>query len=276
MEEEIGHNESFAKKFVSEQKDNKTLLYKNMLSLPASLLSYKAKTRGYVTTHVSACVSGLDAMNAAARRIQTGEAHTAITGGVDTYFVCRMILQAFSLAKALAVPDEREDIEKAVKPFDKLRTHPVLGEGACVFILESKERALMRNARMYCEFIPGVQGNEHTNIAFTPEKSGKTWAKVIQDSIKNMPIDHINAHSPGDKIIDKIEAQAFDQVFGKGLAKKDITSIKATTGGGNAFTSSCQVAATAMAIHEQLQPPTANYQTHDPELGAIHPLRHVL
>ncbi len=269
IETEIAKGKDFGATFNSEQ--DPILVFKTMISTPASLISYRAKTKAYVTTHVSACVSGLDAANDAAQRIIHGQAHTVIAGGVDTY-VSKIFLQAFCLAKAVA-PDNGEELDKTVKPFDLKRTKSVLGEGACVLILEDKKRAQQRNARIYCELLPGTQFSESTNIAFTHEKSGNTWARLIQASIKNQKIDHINAHGPGDKIVDKIEIAAFNQSFGKKLKDINITSIKSTTGGGNAFASTSQIAAVSKAIYEQEIPPTANYQTPDPELQGIAPVK---
>ena len=242
----------------------------SILSTPASLLSLEAATKGYVTTHVSACVSGIDAVNHAAQRIHEGLAHTGITGGMDTY-VSKIILQAFCSAKFVAF-DNGEEPKSVIKPFDKNRTKSLLGEGACVFILEERERARARNAKIYCELIPASQGAEGTNIAFTHEKSGENWKNVIQTAVQGKKIDHINAHGPGDKIVDRIEAKVFQKAFGKDLNKIGVTSIKATTGGGSAFASSCQIAAGARAILDQRMPPTVNYSTPDPELENFHPI----
>ena len=269
MEAEIARGKGFGNTFHSKQ--DSTFVFKTMMSSPASLLSYKAKTRGYVTTHVSACVSGLDAINDAGNRIMQAKAHTVIVGGVDTY-ISKIILQSFCLAGAVA-PDNGESAEKAVKPFDLERKKSVLGEGACILILEEKKRAQRRNARIYCELIPGSQMMERTNIAFTHEKSGKTWAKVLQESAKKEKVDHINAHGPGDKLVDKIEITAFNQAFGEKLKDVNITSIKSTTGGGNAFASAAQIAAACKSIYEQEIPPTANYETPDPELTGAHPVK---
>ena len=245
-----------------------TGVLQTMISTPASLLSFKAGTKGYVTTHVSACVSGIDSVNHASQRIYDGIVHTGITGGMDTY-VSKMLLQAFCSAKAVAF-DTGEEPKSIVKPFDKNRTKSVLGEGACIFIIEEKTRAMARNAPIYCELIPASQGAEGNNIAFTPEKSGDSWKNVIQSAVQNEKIDHINAHGPGDKIVDRIEAGVFKKAFGKDLNNIGITSIKATTGGGNAFASSCQIAAGAKAILDQRIPPTVNYSTPDPELEDLH------
>ena len=168
--------------------------------------------------------------------------------------------------------DSDEVASKTVKPFDLERNKSVLGEGACILILESKERAKQRSARVYCEAIAGAQVNEHTNIAFTHEKSGATWAKLIRDNVGNHKIDYINAHGPGDKLVDRIEARAFRQVFHEKLTDIDITSIKSTTGGGNAFASACQIASTAKAIIEMKAPPTTNFEIPDPDLDDVKPI----
>ncbi len=271
METEMAHNPDFGINYAEDQEDS-AWIFKTMLSAPASLVSYRAKTKGYVTTHVSACVSGLDAVNDASRRIAEGHAHTVITGGVDTY-VTKVFLQGFCHAKALAL-DDGGNPKEAVKPFDLERTKSVLGEGACILILEEKKRAQSRHARIYAEVFPGKQVIEHTNVAFTHEKKGSTWSKLMENTAGEGRVDHINAHGPGDKIVDRIEAHAFREAFGARLPGINITSIKPTTGGGNAFASMCQVAATAKAIYEQAVPPTANYKNPDPELEGITPVEH--
>ena len=97
VEDELERDENFGVSFSNEH--DKSLVFKTMVSAPASFISYRANTRGYVTTHVSACVSGLDAFNNAVERINKGQAHTVITGGVDTY-VSKMVLQAFCSTNA--------------------------------------------------------------------------------------------------------------------------------------------------------------------------------
>ena len=269
IEQEIAKHPTTAGMHYYETQDP-TMTLKTMISTPAALISFLAKTKGYVTTHCSACVSGLDAANNAIDRITNKQAHTVIVGGVDTY-VTKMLLQAFCFANAVAF-DSGEKAEKTVKPFDRDRTRSVLGEGACVLILEEKKRAICRNARIYCELTVGQQSAENHNIAFTHEKSGKSWAQLIKATLKGQRVDFVNAHGPGDKIVDRIEVEALRRAFGENLQDIDITSIKSTTGGGNAFASLSQVAATAKTIYEDTIPPTVNYKTPDPELAGISPV----
>jgi len=241
-----------------------TGILKTTISIPASAIANIAQIEGYVSTVASACSSGIDAIGIAANRIKNNEADCVICGGVDTP-ITGIILNAFSRAKMLTT--ENEDPKKVLFPFDERHTKSALGEGSAIFILEDRDKAIARGARIYAEIENFSQATENTNEVFMPEKSSKKWMKVIQDVLgrKNRKVEHINAHGPSDKKIDQMEAKALAGVFGNKSKKIPVTSIKGAVAAGMAASSSFQVAAGALSVYTGIIPPTYNYTNPDSE-----------
>lgn len=235
-------------------------MFKAIVSAPSTAVALMAGAEGYVTTVSSACTSGVNAIGLAYQRIASGQADTAICGGVDTP-INRLVLASFCAADFLTV---HNDLENAVCPFDSRHTKSVLCEGAGIFILEDLEQALARNAPVYAEITGFHQETENINELFLIDKSGERWANSISKTVKGRKIGHVNAHAPSDVFIDRIEAKALNQVLGR-RRKTLVSSIKGAVGGNFTPAGIFQTASAAMTIKTGIIPPVHNYKIPDPE-----------
>ncbi|MCE9499436.1 MAG: beta-ketoacyl-[acyl-carrier-protein] synthase family protein [Leptospira sp.] len=239
-------------------------LLKTSMGLPASAIALMAGVEGYVTTHSTACASGMDAIGFGAERIMMNRAHTVICGGVDTP-ISRIVLNAFCNAKMLATNNENPD--QVLFPFDNRHTKSVLGEGSAVFILEERDIALARRARIYGEIISFSQSAENVNETFFIDKTLTRWAQNVDNTVKKKfgTPDYINAHGPSDKKTDIAEASVIKRVFEAKGEEIPVSSIKGALGSGMAAAGAFQVAASAMTLVTNKIPPTLNYKFPDPD-----------
>jgi 3-oxoacyl-[acyl-carrier-protein] synthase II len=244
-----------------------TGISKLSLSSASAAIAAAEKVRGRVATVSTACVSGLAALGLAMERIRTGTADAVITGAADTG-VTRFLLNLFSSAKFVSF--EQDDPTRAVKPFDLDRTRSVLGDGACVLILEEESSARARGARIYARLTGFSQEVENVDELCKTDESGKRWAATIRRSLEDAgvhdgAVDYVNAHGPGDTLLDRIEASALATVLGKNVQNTWIGSIKGSVGSPLGAAGVLQVAASALALHEQIIPPSFGYARPDPE-----------
>lgn len=205
----------------------------------------------------SACCAGMDAIGQAADMIACGESDIAICGGTEAplYFHPMIELKLAGLA-----PGNPEHPERQCRPFDLWRTTGVIGEGACMFILEPE--ASPRTGYAY------VEG--YSFASDPPARPGTGLSQAIELALANAgmhatEIDTINAWGPGHRIIDAAEAGALRQIFNRRLADIPTFSIKGAIGSPLGAGGAIQVAATALGLQSGAIPPTVNWQYPDPE-----------
>ena len=234
-------------------------LSKTNLATSASALALLANARGYVTTHASSCVSGLDAVGHAASRIGAGEADLAIAGATETP-LNEIMLEGLHGIRYLASDGN------GACPFDLKRSKGVLGEGAGIFVLEDLESARGRGARVHGEILSYAQGAENVNEMFPMERSGRRWAEIIRRTAGRRKVDCIIANGPGHVTMDKIENEAIKLAFGEEARNIPITSIKGAVGSSIAATGVIQLATAALVLRHGRVPHICNYRTRDPDL----------
>lgn len=236
-------------------------MLRTVMRAPTNAIALDAKIEGYATTVTNACASGLSAVAMGAERIRRGEAEVVIAGGVDAP-ITPIVLNAHCAARLLTTNNENP--EDVLEPFDLRRTKPVLGEGAAYLILEDRARAIARGARIYAEIGSFAQQQENMNEIFPMDRSGNKWAACLQ-AAGVQGVEHVSAHGPSDRVIDKTETVALKTAFGAAAGKLKITSIKGAVGSGMASASALQVAAAVLSLHQQTIPPIYNYLQPDPE-----------
>lgn len=222
--------------------------------------------QGPNTTVVTACASGTHAIGDAFRLIQRGDADIVISGGSEAA-VTPLALAGFSSMKALST--NNEEPTKASRPFDAKRNGFVMGEGCGIVVLESLESAQKRGAKIYAEMLGyGATADAHHITAPAPggEGAARAMALAIQDAgIKPEELDYINAHGTSTEMNDKYETMAIKSVMGPNPTKLAISSTKSMTGHLLGAAGGIEAVATALAIANDLVPPTINLENPDPE-----------
>jgi 3-oxoacyl-[acyl-carrier-protein] synthase II len=202
----------------------------------------------------------------AARAIVHNDADIMIAGGTEAA-ITKMGYAGFCAMKALST--RNSEPERASRPFDAQRDGFVMGEGAGVCVLESLEHARKRHAKIYCEIAGyGITGDAYHMSAPAPEGEGaaRSMAMALRHAKLNPEeIDYLNAHGTSTPVGDKCETQAIKTVFGPHAKKLAVSSTKSMTGHLLGAAGAVETAVCALAIRDNIVPPTINYENPDPE-----------
>jgi 3-oxoacyl-[acyl-carrier-protein] synthase II len=235
--------------------------------IAAGIVSMRFNAKGPNYATVSACATSAHAIGDAYRTIQYGDADIMITGGSEAT-VTPMAIGGFANMKALS---ERNDSPAtASRPFDATRDGFVMGEGAGIVILEELEHAKARGAKIYAEIVGyGATGDAHHLTAPAPEGEGaqRAMKRAMKDAgIGPADIDYINAHGTSTPANDMNETKAIKAVFGDRAKQVHVSSTKSMTGHMLGAAGAVEFIFCGLATRDSVIPPTANYQTADPEL----------
>lgn len=215
---------------------------------------------------VTACAASANAIGDAAEIIRRGDADVMVAGGAEAA-VCEYAVAAFAKSKALST--RNEDPAGACRPFDLGRDGFVLAEGAAVLILEERERAVGRGAKIYGELLGYGMSSDAYHIT-APRPGGMGAALAMQNALRNAgleasAIDYINAHGTSTRANDTTETAAIKMTFGEGAYQVPISSTKSMTGHLLGGAGAIESMACLMAIRDGVLPPTINYEDPDPE-----------
>jgi 3-oxoacyl-[acyl-carrier-protein] synthase II len=226
-------------------------------------IRYGAK--GVNWTPTSACASGTHAIGEAYHLIRRGLQDSVIAGGAEAT-ITPLGVGGFAAMKALST--RNEEPEQASRPFDKDRDGFVVGEGSGILILEEREQALKRGAKIYAEVIGyAANGDAHHMTAPAPEGEGaaRCMRLALKDAgIAPSDVDYINAHGTSTEYNDANETTAIKTVFGEQSVKLAVSSTKSMTGHLLGAAGAVEGVYSALALHHGMIPPTINYQTPDP------------
>ncbi len=221
--------------------------------------------KGVNWTPTSACASGTHAIGEAYHLIRRGLQNAVIAGGAEAA-ITPLGVGGFAAMKALST--RNDEPERASRPFDKERDGFVMGEGAGVMILEERERALERGAKIYAEVSGyGANGDAHHMTAPSPNGDGaaRCMALALKDAgIAPHEVDYINAHGTSTEYNDANETQAIKKVFGDHAAKVAVSSTKSMTGHLLGAAGAVEGVYSALALYHGMLPPTINYENADP------------
>jgi 3-oxoacyl-[acyl-carrier-protein] synthase II len=224
--------------------------------------------KGPSLTHISACASSSHAIGEAGDIIRRGQADVMVAGGSEAS-VIPVILAAFATMKTLTT-GRNDSPETASRPFDKDRDGFVLSEGAAVVVLEEREHARARGARIYGELVGyGATADAYHITAPSPEGEGNARAMRMaleEAGLRPDEIDYINAHGTSTQPNDREETAAIKQVFGDHAYKLLVSSTKSMTGHLLGAAGALEAIVCLLAIRDGCIPPTINYQTPDPGL----------
>ncbi len=231
----------------------------------AGLVGINYGFQGPAFSVASACASGADGIGVAWMMLKTGMIDVAIAGASEAT-ITRVGVAAFDRLGAMS---RREDDPMTPQPFDLNRDGLVMGEGAAVLVLEMESHAKSRGAEIYAE-LAGYGSTADANHITAPAEDGAGGAKAMQmalDSAGLNPEDvgYINAHGTATPLNDVAETRAIKASFGDSAYNIPISSTKSMTGHMMGATGALEALFCVKAVHEDLVPPTINYQTPDPE-----------
>jgi 3-oxoacyl-[acyl-carrier-protein] synthase II len=221
--------------------------------------------RGPNYAPVSACATGSTAIGEAAELIKRGDADAALAGGAEAC-MHPLILAGFCAMRGLVA--EEKDPPRASRPFDATRAGFVMGEGACVLVLEELEGARKRGATIYAEILSyGASNDAHHMAQPDPESIGV--AEMMRQALQRADIDpqrvgYINAHGTSTPLGDAAETKAIKDVFGDHAYKLAVSSTKSVTGHCLGAAGAIEAMMCVLAIHHGVLPPTINYEHPDP------------
>jgi len=199
--------------------------------------------------------------------VRTGQADAMVVGGSEACAI-PVVVGAFATMNTLT--RRNDDPEGASRPFDKDRDGFVLSEGAAVVVLEEREHARSRGARIYGELVGyGATADAYHITAPSPEGEGNARAMRMaleEAGLRPEEIDYINAHGTSTQPNDREETAAIKAVFGDHAYKLLVSSTKSMTGHLLGAAGALEAIACLLAIRDGCIPPTINYTTPDPGL----------
>ena len=237
----------------------------SIINMIAGLLSIEIGAKGPNLAMVTACTTSTHCIGEAMKSIRYGEADVMIAGGAEAV-VTELSIGGFAAARALST--RNEDPATASRPWDKDRDGFVLGEGAGGVVLEEYEHAKRRGAKIYAEILGyGVSADAHHMTA--PPEDGDGGYRAMRNAMKDAQrdvaeVDYINAHGTSTPLGDIAETIAVKRLLGDRAPKVAVNSTKSMTGHLLGAAGAVEAVFTALALRDQVSPPTINLRTPDP------------
>ena len=215
---------------------------------------------------VSACATGSHSLGEAAELVRRGDADAVLAGGTEAC-MHPLILAGFCAMRGLAAEDEHPP--RASRPFDATRAGFVMGEGACVLVVEELEAARRRGATIYAEVLSyGASNDAYHMAAPDPESVGvreMMRAALERAGVAPERVGYINAHGTSTPLGDLAETKAIKDVFGDHAYRLAVSSTKSVMGHCFGAAGAIEAMMCALALHHGVLPPTINYEQPDPE-----------
>jgi 3-oxoacyl-[acyl-carrier-protein] synthase II len=239
---------------------------KLMINAAAGQISIHYGIKGPNAGVANACASANNAIGQALWTIEIGEADVMITGGSEAALT-PMGLAGFCTARALST--RNDEPARASRPFDRDRDGFVLAEGAGIVVLEEYEHAKRRGARIYAELTGFGMSGDGCHIV-QPDPEGRGAAAAMLQMLKDGKaeadsVDYINAHGTATGLGDVAETKALKTVFGDHARRLAISSTKSSIGHLLGASGGVEFIATALALRDQVAPPTINLEHPDPQ-----------
>ena len=235
-------------------------------NLAPGQIAIRHGAKGVNWTPTSACASGTHAIGEAYHLIRRGLQDAVIAGGAESA-ITPLGVGGFASMKALST--RNDEPERASRPFDKERDGFIIAEGSGVLILEERDRALKRGAKIHAEVIGyGANGDAYHITAPAPEGEGaaRCMRLALKDAgIAPTDVDYINAHGTSTEYNDANETQAIKKVFGEQAFKLAVSSTKSMTGHLLGAAGAVEGVFSVLTLQRGIIPPTINYENPDHE-----------
>jgi 3-oxoacyl-[acyl-carrier-protein] synthase II len=238
-----------------------------MPNAAAAAVSMGLGARGGARTVVSACASGTESIANAYEHLQLGLADIVVAGGTEAV-IHPMPIASFAAMQALS--RRNDEPTRASRPYDVDRDGFVLGEGAATLVLETKEHAEARGARIYAELAgSGVTSDSYHITA--PDPAGLGASRAVMAALKQAgatpeDVTHINAHATSTPVGDIAEYAALKSVFGDRTSSIPVSATKAATGHLLGGTGALEAVFAVLAVYERTAPPTINLDNQDEQI----------
>jgi 3-oxoacyl-[acyl-carrier-protein] synthase II len=237
-----------------------------IINMIAGNLSIMLGAKGPNLAIVTACTTSTHCIGEAAKSIRYGEADVMIAGGAEAT-VTELAMGGFASARALST--RNDDPAAASRPWDRDRDGFVLGEGAGAMVLEEMEHAKKRGARIYCE-VAGYGVSADAFHMTAPAEDGDGAFRCMRNALRDAggsieAVDYINAHGTSTPLGDIAETMAVKRLLGERAGKVAVNSTKSMTGHLLGAAGGVEAVFTALALRDQVSPPTINLQNPDPK-----------
>jgi len=239
----------------------------NIINMISGNLSIKYGLKGPNFAIVTACTTGTHNIGDAARLIKYGDADVMVAGGAERCTTSPTAMGGFASAKALS--RRNDDPQGASRPWDKDRDGFVLSDGSGVVVLEELEHAKARGAKIYAEVVGyGMSGDAYHMT--TPSVGGEGAARCMKNALRDAglntdQVDYINAHGTSTPAGDVGETQAMKAALGDHAYTVAVSSTKSMIGHLLGAAGGIEAVFSALAVKNQVAPPTINLENQDPE-----------
>ena len=238
----------------------------SIINLAAGQVSIRLGAKGPNSATCTACSASAHAVGDAFEAIRRGVADVMVAGGAEAA-ITPLGVGGFAAMRALST--RNDEPQRACRPFDRDRDGFIIGEGAGVVVLEEHDRAVSRGASVYAELVGYGMSADAFHVT-APAEDGDGALRVMgtamdQAGITPNQVDYINAHGTSTPFNDRIETLAIKRCFGDHAHRLAISSTKSMTGHLLGAAGGLEAGIAALAIRDQVIPPTVNLETPDPD-----------
>ena len=237
-----------------------------IINLAAGQVSIRFGARGPNSATCTACSASAHAIGDAFEIVRRGTAEAMIAGGSEAA-ITPLGVGGFAAMRALST--RNDEPQRASRPFDRERDGFIIGEGAGVVVLEELDRARRRGASIYAELVGYGMSADAFHVT-APAEDGDGAVRVMRAALEQAEVapekvDYINAHGTSTPYNDRLETLAIKRCFGPHASAVAISSTKSMTGHLLGAAGGLEAGITALAVREQVAPPTINLEHPDPD-----------
>ncbi len=235
-----------------------------IINMVAGHLSIMYGLQGPNIAITTACTTGTHNIGFAARMIASGDVDAVLAGGAEKS-TCPTTMAGFAAMKALSTRNDAPEL--ASRPWDRDRDGFVLSDGSAVLVLEEYEHARARGANIYCE-LAGFGMSADASHMTSPAENGEGASRSMQNALNDAgldptEIDYVNAHGTSTPLGDVAETMALKTTFGDHASQLMVSSTKSMIGHALGAAGSVEAVITALAVRDQVAPPTINLDNPD-------------